>query len=116
MKKYKIKEAAVPFIKEKYATGVYSFDVWDANGIDMNALEEVFPIYITHGKKTGETSSTLSGWDKDGGTFEFTIHFPGIAYGEWDKFNNGRTTRELMDRLQRETDRFFEQFLCGDNK
>ena len=78
------------------------------------ALEEVEPMFVKYGIKRSECSSTLGGWSKEEGTsFEFTIHFPSVTFYEHDKFTNGRMTRELMDRIQRQINNFYEQFVDG---
>lgn len=110
MKNYKIKKEAVPFIKEEYASKVLPFDTWDKLGINMNALDEVKPAYITYGRKTSENSSTLCGWNENGASFEFTIHFPSMSFYEQDKFSKGRTIRELMERIQCRIDDFYSQY------
>ena len=115
MKKYRIKKEAVPFILEKHATSIYSLETWERIGIDIKALEKIEPMYITHGRKTGENSETLGGWSADKGTeFEFTIHFPSVTFFEHDKFTKGRITRELMDRISRQISNFYEQFSAGE--
>lgn len=111
MKKYRLKKEAVPFILEKHATSIYSLDTWEGIGIDIKALEEVEPLHITYGRKIGEHGSTLSGWsEKDGTTFEFTLHFPSVTFYEHDKFSKGRITRELMSSIQHKINDFYENF------
>lgn len=115
MKKYRLKKEAVPFVLEKHATKIYDLDVWNDIGIDIKALDEVEPMYISHGKKTSDISATLGGWSgNEGTTFEFTIHFPSVTFFEHDKFTKGRMTRELMDRIQRNINNFYEQFVDGE--
>lgn len=114
MKKYRIKEEAVPFINENHVTSIYPLDKWDELGIDINALEQVEEAYISYGIKTSEIGSSLSGWDKKGAHFHFTIHFPSVTYAEHDKFNKGRSVRELMDRIQRDVTYYYEQFSSED--
>jgi hypothetical protein len=115
MKKFRLKKEAVPFVLEKHATSVYSLDTWESCGIDIKALEEVEPAFITHGRKMGENSATLGGWSKDEGTtFEFTIHFPSVNFYEHDKFAKGRVTRDLMNRIQSQINNFYDQFLDGE--
>lgn len=111
MKKYRIKKEAVPFILEKHATAIYQLDEWNELGIDIKALEEVEPAYITYGKKRDDTCSTLCGWSSnDGSDFGFTIHFPSMRHKEYDVFSKGRPIRELMDKIQSDVNRFYEQF------
>lgn len=115
MKKYRLKKEAVPFVKEDHATKIYPFDTWDSLGIDIKALEEVEPCYISHGTKRDDTTTTLGGWNsKEGTTFEFSLHFPSVTFYEHDKFSKGRITRELMDRIQRNINNFYEQFCDGE--
>jgi hypothetical protein len=110
--KYRLKKEAVPFILEKHATSIYELDVWESLGIDIKALEKVEPMHIKYGRKTVENSGTLCGWDeKKGTTFEFTIQFPSVTFYEHDKFTKGRMTRELMDKIQREINYFYEDFV-----
>lgn len=110
-KKYRIKSEAVPYISEKHVTKIYPRETWESIGIDINALEEVKPAFISYGRKTSDTGKTLSSWsEKDGQTFEFTIHFPSVKFHEHDKFSNGRIVRELMDRIQMQIDKFYDQF------
>jgi hypothetical protein len=112
MKNYRLKKEAVPFIQEKHATKVYPLDTWESLSIDINALEEVKPAYITHGHKMSENSSTLGGWCRDtGATYEFTIHFPSVTFSEHDKFMKGRFTRELMQSMQYKVDDFYQKYL-----
>lgn len=115
MKNYRLKKEAVPFILEKHATRIYSLETWESIGIDINALEEVRPAYLTYGHKSGENSATLGGWDKEGGThFCFTINFPSTTHCEHDKFSKGRVTRKLMDRIQNQIDNFYSEFLTDE--
>ena len=113
MKKYRIKKEAVPFIKETHATSIYDFETWDKLGIDINALEEIEPMYLSFGIKRGDNCGTLGGWSKDISTFEFTIHFPSTKFHEHDEFSKGRITRKLMDRIQRNINSFYEEFVDG---
>jgi len=115
MKNYRIKKEAVPYILEKHATKVYDLETWNRLGIDIKALEEVCPAFLTYGRKTSDISNNLSGWSgEEGGTFEFTIHFPSIKFYEFDKFSKGKITRQLMDRIQNNISRFYEEYLEGD--
>jgi hypothetical protein len=112
MKKYRLKPEAVQFFKEKYATAIYTYDTWESVGVDMIALEEVQDAYLTFGHKTSEISSSLSGWDANKGShFLFTIHFPSTKFMEHDKFCNGKIVRELMNKIQRNIDNFYSDFV-----
>lgn len=110
MKNYRLKKEAVQFFQEKFATSVYSWDVWNKNGVDDKALEEVEPMHITYGIKTSKSGSSLSGWDNSGTHFHFTINFPSVKYEEHDKFSNGKVVRGLMDKIQSQVDRFYNDF------
>lgn len=118
MKMYRLKPEAVPFFAEKMATGIYSEEVWENHNIDMKALEEVKPIFLTFGheqKRETYTCGTLGGWDKDGGKFHFTVNFPSLKYQEFDKFNKGRPVREMMEKIQKQLDYFYQQFVTESN-
>lgn len=116
MKKYRLKKEAVPFILERHATSIYSLDTWESLCIDIKALEEVEPLHISYGRRTGENSSTLSGWsEKEGTTFEFTLYFPSVTFYEHDKFSKGRITRDLMDKIQHKINDFYETFCESNN-
>lgn len=111
MLNYRLKEQAVPFINEKHATSIYSLDIWKSLGIDINALEEVEPIYLTYGHINSRGSGNLCGWDEKGAKFHFTVNFPSLKHCEYDKFSSGRMTRALMDKIQRQIDNYFEDFI-----
>lgn len=116
MKNYRLKKEAVRFFKENHATSIKSFDFWDKIGVDLLALEEVEAVYLKYGQKTSESASTLSGWDDEGGShFLFTIHFPSTKHCEHDKFNNGKSIRELMNSVQRVINAFQEDFYNGES-
>ncbi len=114
MKKYRLKPEAVQFFQEKYATAIYTYDTWEKLGIDIIALEEVQDCYLVFGhesKKENYTSSSLGGWDEKGSRFNFTIHFPGVKFMEHDKFSKGKPVRELMNKIQRNIDNFYSDFV-----
>ena len=112
MRKYRLKKEACPFFQEKHATALYSFDTWDSIGVDMKALEEVEPVYITYGHQDkNNRSASLAGWGKEGGHFHFTLNFPNMEWREHDDFTQGRVLRKLMDEIQVNVDRFRESFL-----
>lgn len=111
MKNYRLKPEARPFISEKHATRVYDFPTWDKLSVNMNALEEVKPAYITYGIETSKNSSSLSGWsEKNGADYKFTIHFPSQKFMEHDKFSKGNVIGELMDLMQSVIDSFYERY------
>jgi len=110
-KNYRIIKEAVPFILEKHATAIYSLETWNSIGIDIKALEEVKPAFVSYGIKSGERSTDLSGWDKENGAkCCFTITFPSMQHQEYDKFSKGRMIRELMNKIQNNIDYFYQQY------
>lgn len=113
-KKFRLKPEATPFFKSNLATVILDFQDWEKYNVESNALEEVKEVYIKYGhesKREEITSSSLSGWNEDGSKFHFTIHFPSTKYSEHDKFSKGKVVRKLMDVIQRDCDRFFEDFI-----
>lgn len=110
MSKFRLKPEATPFFKEDLATKILDFDNWEKLNVDQSALEKVEEVYIEYGIKSSDNSSNLSGWDEKGSRFHFTLRFPSIKLQEHDKFNNGRTTRELMGKIQSLVNRHFEDF------
>lgn len=106
MKKCRLKKEAVPFFTDKLATAIHDWDVWQKYNVDDKALEEVEDARIEYGIKTSASGATLGGWDKDGMTLCFTLVFPSMKYHEYDIFSKGKMVRELMNRLQRETNSF----------
>jgi len=115
MKNYRLKKEAVKFFKEGLSTSVRSLDAWKTLQVDIEALEEVEDVIITYGHSStlpsGGEYNSLGGWSKDGAKFHFTIHFPSTKHKDYDVFNKGRNVRELMNRIQTETNRFQSQFL-----
>ncbi len=112
MKNYRLKKEAVQFFKDKYATSIYPLDTWDDIGVDIIALEEVEEMYIEYGHYSlNGNGSSLSGWGEKGTYFHFTITFPSVKYNEHDKFNNGKTTRDLMNRIQNQINYFYQEFV-----
>lgn len=112
MKKYRLKKEAVPFFKEKHASSIYTLDVWERMEVDIAALEEVQPLHIKYGIPIDETAEWGGGWSAEKGShFHFTIYFPSTAYREHDKFSNHRMIRELMDKIQRNLDSFYSDFI-----
>lgn len=101
MKLYKLKKEAVPFFKDEYKSIIKPLEVWARNRIEIQALQEVPPVYLTFGFKKGE-SNYLCGWDsKDGGEshFHFTIHVPLCTHNEHEDFKSSGCIRVLMDKL-----------------
>ena len=120
MKNYRLKKEAVKFFLEKHATAIYSEETWNGLGVDLPALDEVKDAFISYGHvhklSTGTEAGSLGGWDKDNGTnFHFTINFPSVKWEEHDKFMKGKSTRDLMDRIQEHVNRFYLQFAAGEN-
>lgn len=115
MKNYRLKPEAVPFFKEKYATAIYPYDTWEGIGVDVKALDEVKDAYISYGhadQRPNGISTSLGGWGCDEGSrFHFTLHFPSMKFMEHDKFSKGRITRELMEKIQKEVNYFYSQFI-----
>ncbi len=115
MKKYRLKPEAVQFFNEKHATTIRDWDYWNKIGVDDNALEEIESPYLEYGheslRNTDEiSSSSTCGWDQKGTRFYFTIKFPSVKYYEHDKFSNGKTVRELMNKVQNQINYFFADF------
>lgn len=111
MRKFRLKKEAVPFFKEEHAKAIYDWSTWEHLQVDDRALEEVEDAYLSYGMKSGESSSSLCGWNAErGAEFNFTIHFPSVTYQEHDKFSKGRTVRDLMDRIQKEVNNFYLDF------
>ncbi len=112
MKKYRLKKEAREFVLEKYSNSIYTLDIWNDAGIDIRALEEIKPVYITYGINDLDQGSSLSGWGgKKGAHFHFTIKFPSIKYSEYDKFSKGRELSKFMDKIQNMADNYFDDFI-----
>lgn len=111
MKQHRLKKEAVQFFNEKYATAIYPFDIWEKQGVGMNALEEVEDTIIKYGHVASQTSNSLSGWSEDGSKFHFTIVFPSVKFGEHDKFSGGESVRELMDKIQSKINSHYRDFV-----
>jgi len=110
MKNYRLKKEAVPFFKSGMETRVLTMDVWRSCNIDEKALEIVEDCYVSFGTQ-GEKFNTLSGWSAEGGArFNFAIHFPSMKIKEYDFFSKGKLTRELMNSIQHEINRFYLNF------
>lgn len=117
MIKFRLKKEAIPFFSEDIAVKIMRLHEWQDNyHVDKNALEEVKPLYVSYGIKSGENSSSLSGWDEKGSRFHFTLHFPSVKFNEHDKFSKGKSIRKLMDRMQEDLNSFYEEFSVGENQ
>ena len=111
MKVYRLKKEAVQFFSQDLATRISDFDFWKKLRVDEKALEEVEPLMVTYGHEKSETHTSLSGWTPDDGQYyNFTIYFPSMKFNEADKFGKGRFTRELMDKIQTELNKFYQEF------
>jgi hypothetical protein len=114
MAKFRLKKEARPFFKEKLSTSIHDWDTWNSLNVDQSALEKVEECFVTYGhERESENlrSSSLSGWSNEKGSrFHFTMNFPSIQFREHDEFSKGRIVAEMMDRIQREINRFYEQF------
>lgn len=114
-KHYRLKKEAIPFFKEDLTTTVRTFDVWEKLNVDKKALEEVKPMFISYGipfKDGDYNSHILGGWsEKDKTRFHFTLNFPSVKYQEYSRFGKGKIVREIMDKIQRDLDSFYEDFI-----
>ena len=123
MKKYRLKKEAVPFFKKELACSVNDWDTWTKTyNVDEKAIEEVEDCFVSYGFET-KTGTSLCGWgnpdsntdkNKIGSHFHFTIHFPSMKYYEYDKFTNGKMSRELMNRIQNAINQFYDSFNNGE--
>lgn len=114
MAKFRLKKEARPFFKEKFSSSIYDWETWERLNVDNAALEKVEDCFVTYGHERESDnlkSSSLGGWSNEKGSrFHFTLHFPSIQYREHDEFSKGRVVAEMMDKIQRELNRFYEQF------
>ena len=113
MSNFRLKKDATPFFKESLAYAIYDYETWTTKyNVDPTALEEVEPAYITFGHMNKDRNSgSLCGWDKECGShFYFTLRFPSVKFSEHDKFTQGRTSRDLMDKIQCCINHFYESF------
>lgn len=112
MKKYRLKKEAVPFFKDDCATKILPLDLWEDHQVDKKALEEVEEAYVTFGHKDKKNkSSSLGGWGlSEGAHFHFSIIFPSLKHREYDTFSKGKSIRALMDKIQNELNRYYEEF------
>lgn len=116
MKKFRLKKEALPFFDEGLASDIRPLYEWQQQyKITELALEEVEPLYVTYGIKSGVNSHNLNGWgEKQGSHFHFTLHFPSVKFSEHDKFAKGKMTGKLMEKIQHVLNQFYEEFLHGD--
>ncbi|MBQ9532422.1 MAG: hypothetical protein IJR71_00445 [Prevotella sp.] len=125
---HRLKKEALKYFSEKLSAKIMNPEDWKKYyNIDENALEEIEMPVITYGVATSENATSLSGWSNpenreihankiEGGSFCFTIHFESMKNEEYDRFSKGRMMREFMDRIQREADHYFQQFIKGEIK
>ena len=119
MKNYRLKSEAVKFFKKDLSCKIFDLETWTKTyNVDERALEEVEDCFVSFGHKT-DTGTSLSGWGNPdderlktnkGAHFHFTLHFPSMKYQEYDVFNKGKITRELMDNIQRVANQFYHEF------
>lgn len=120
MNKYRLKKEAVPFFKKELSCSILDWEVWTKQyNVDDSALEKVEPCFVSYGHKK-ETGTSLKGWGNPdskeqnktriGGYFHFTLHFPSMKYEEYDKFQKGNLTRDLMNEIQRVINNFYTSF------
>lgn len=119
MKKYRLKTEAVKFFKKELSCSIYDLDTWTKTyNVDESALELVEDCFISYGRED-EIGSSLCGWGNPnnekrkthiGAHFHFTLHFPSMKYQEYDRFEKGKLTRNLMDRIQTVVNSFYESF------
>lgn len=125
MKKYRLKKEAVQFFRKDLATAVYDWVTWTKTyNVDEKAIEEVEPCFVSFGFET-ETGTSLKGWgnpespinkrSEKGAHFHFTLHFPSMKYEEYDRFEKGKLTRNLMSRIQDVVNSFYESFNNNEN-
>ena len=103
MKKYKLKEDAVPFFDQRLAMKVENIEFWDKNHVSINALDEVGNVYITYGIKINEISASLAGYDGNlkEGKLHFTLNISDLTSNEYESLTsqNGEL-RNLMSEIQ----------------
>lgn len=71
MKKYRLKEEAVPFFKDKLKNHIGDWTYWEDYNVDGKALEEVEDAYVEYGIKDKNGTGHLSGWSENNGAFIF---------------------------------------------
>ena len=106
MKRYRLKKEARQFFKDKYHTGVNSFEYWKQNNIPIEVLEEVEKVYLKYGVKTSEAAASLCGLDHGEklAHFEFTVIVEDITHKEYESVD----TSEMMDNIQKVLNRYFK--------
>lgn len=113
MKNYRLKREAVPFLKEKYATRIDTYEFWEAQAVNNNALEEVEDAYLTYGHHHNQglhKMSIFSGWSEKGSRFHFTVHFPSTNIKEYDLLKNDESVRDLMIEIQKTINLFIKDY------
>lgn len=111
MKKYRLKEEALPFFKSKLKNQIGDWKYWENYNVDEKALEEVEDAYVEYGIKNKNGTGHLNGWSEDNGAeFRFTIHFPSMKYKEHDEFSKGEMIRKFMDIIQKDLNYFVQNY------
>lgn len=117
MKRYKLKPEAVGFFDSKYSTQTLTLKEWEDLKVSIKALDEVRGLYITYGHKKIKGTTDLSEWNMESddspenAKFYFTINFSGMTYDEFYRFRKLNHPALLMNRIQREADKVFDEFL-----
>ena len=111
---FRLKKDATPFFNQSFRAEIKDLTYWESNNISMLALEKVEPVFITYGYKQSDTSTWLSGWGNSKGEnvahFDFTLRFNGMAHDRYETFVNGDHVRGLMEKLQRATNEYLDDF------
>lgn len=116
MEMYRLKTEAVPYFSKEVSTSILSLSDWEKYLVDVNALEEVKPIYVSYGHESLRnneeyTSKTLCGWNQNnGGVFHFSLHFPSLKLKRYNKFTKDKMIRELMDKIQHQCNYLYQEF------
>lgn len=115
MKKYRLKQQARQFFKEDYCRKIMTLPFWETANIHPNLLEEVEPIYIKYGQKSGENSENLSGWSSNDGSpeahFNFTIYANQMSHKNYENF----PVSDLMSEIQEVVNKFFSPYVEVEN-
>lgn len=110
MKKYRLKEEARKFFKEKHHTAIYPFDTWDSLQVCEDALEEVEEMYLSYGIKKDDITTYYSGWNQKEGHFQFTIHIPAMTNSKYEIIHNPIIIRDLMNNIQNTINFFVDKY------
>jgi hypothetical protein len=109
--KYRIKQAALPFFDPKYATKINTKEYWINEHVSEFAIEQVEDCYVSYGISKGENMASLSGFhgSEQSCYFDFTLHFNGIDYNQYNYLNTDEKIRGLMEQLQAVGNEFFNK-------